>query len=228
MKLIVCNQDNGSGRFDALFRAFKASALEVMPSAEIVEVKFAPLDPSKRALMINQAFVAAAKEAIQGQEFAAVCDVDLMFLQSIEDAQELPFDVAVTVREKMKYNTGLWFYRPGVGAEDFVSYWIDASMEIYERVYGPRPDKKMVERNHEYGGIDQTALAMTVAVREGNVLELPCQEWNATQSEWEAMDDKTRVVHIKSQLRNACFNKNIATPKGCGEIVKRWRNYAGM
>lgn len=228
MKIIVCNQDNGSGRIDALFRAFKASALEVMPGAEIVEVKFPPLDPSKRALMINQAFVAAANEALRSKEVCAVCDADLMFSRSIEDAEALPFDVAVTVRDRLKYNTGLWFYRPGPRAEDFVRCWIDASMDIYERVHGSRPDPQMINRNHEYGGIDQTALAFTVAVRDAEVLELPCQEWNATQTEWEAMTDKTRIIHIKSQLRNACFNKNNATPKGCADIVKRWRKYAGI
>lgn len=230
MKIIVANQDNGTGRINTLFNAFEASAREVMPDAEIVQVKFPSFveDRKNRALMINQAFIAAAKAAISFQEPVAVCDVDLMFLRSIEDAFDKSFELAVTVREKMRYNTGLWFYRPE--AEPFVNHWIDASLEIFDRVHGPRPDPKMISKNQEFGGIDQTALAF---VRESgahdcNVLELPCQEWNATQTEWQAIDDKTRVVHIKSQLRNACFNKNLAVPPGCGTIVKRWREYAGI
>jgi hypothetical protein len=229
MRLIVVNQDNGTGRIDAMFKVFKASALAVMPTAEIVEVKFPPLDPKNRALMINQAFVAAAKEAIKTQEPCAVCDVDLMFLRSIDDAFASDFDVAVTTRDKMKYNTGLWFYRPS--GEEFVSDWIDNSIRIYEKVHGPRPDKDYITKNAEHGGIDQTALAATRAIWEHlyekkiGVLELPCKEWNATQSEWEFVDSFTRVVHVKSQLRNACFNRNIAVPKGCSAIVKQWGEY---
>lgn len=211
MKIISALSDP-RGHYARLRTVFERSARATMPGVEI-EVLPVPRCASRQHAMAA-CFLAAAERAIEAGAEVAVCDVDLLFLREIEAGFATPFDVAVTVREtRMRYNTGLWLYRHA-GAP-FVRLWCRWTREILAHPSRYRAD---LDR---YGGIDQAALARAVAAA-GNILELPCRIWNATQSEWAEVTAETRVVHVKSALRRACLGLERPAP-GLVPLVERFR-----
>lgn len=213
MRLLAAVSDP-SGHYARLRRVFERSALAAMPRVEI-EVLELPAMPSRQHAMA-ECFLAAAERAIERAEPVAVCDLDLLFLRSIEPAWNEPFDVAVTVRDSpMRYNTGLWFYRPAGAA--FVRRWCGW---VRRMLAGERAAE--VKR---YGGIDQAALAAAVAEGGAAVLDLPCRVWNATQSEWAEVNEETRVVHVKSALRRACLGLEVTRDQKIAGLVEAWRRW---
>lgn len=148
-------------------------------------------------------FKMAAEYVLHLNEPCAVCDVDLMFRRSIADIWDHDFDIAVTTRNlHAKYNTGLWFFRPTEAAMAFVTRWIELTEQFANDYQGSHAGLK------KWAGLDQYALS---CVRDKyshvNCIELPCREWNAEQTCWAGVDDYTRVIHLKSQLRNEIFGR---------------------
>jgi hypothetical protein len=190
--------------YNKLLRVFKNSCKSVMPGIKIEIIK--PLKPHKNIDHKRDtafAFLDAAYYVLKQRELIAVCDCDMMFLKSIEYIEDKEFDIAVTTRDKIKFNTGLWFYRPSERSRLFVIEWINQTKKIMENFC------RYEEFCHEHGGIDQASLFVTVKKlkRKIKLLELPCSEWNSTQSEWKEVDKNTRIVHIKSKLRLLCSGR---------------------
>jgi hypothetical protein len=130
----------------------------------------------------------------------------MMFLKPVTDVDVKNYDLAITTRNsRMKYNTGLWIYTPHAKKQvmtwrAYTQYYADNLTRLYEEIWS-------------WGGIDQIALRdMLKTYPELKVLELPCQEWNAEQTAWSYVDNRTRVVHIKSKLRQAVEGKDINDP----------------
>ncbi len=223
MKIIATYFDR-KNKYWQLLKVFLATAAEHMPNVEVDLIKVRPPREISRKHDMAYAFNVAAQRAIQSGEEAAVCDIDLMFMQSIEPAFDLDFDVAVTVREKYKYNTGLWFFRPNRAARHFVEDWIS---NTYEMMKHPEEEenKSMIA---EYAGIDQASLARTInRSHYARVLELQCTEWNSCQGEWADINKKTKVIHVKSGLRRIAMNANKMKE---GEeflipYAEKWRSY---
>lgn len=59
-----------------------------------------------------------------------------------------------------------------------------------------------------------------------NLIGIPCREWNCEDSAWNAFDPgRTRIVHVKSALRRALFDRtaeDMARP-GVARLVEMWR-----
>jgi hypothetical protein len=214
---IVAALSDPRGHYAPLRHVFERSARSTRPGVEIEVVDLPPMASRQEAMA--RSFLAAAGRAVAVGGEVAVCDVDLMFLRSIDEAFSVPFDVAYTVREtRMTYNTGLWFLRPG-GAP-FVARWCWWTERILANPGGHRGS---LDR---YGGIDQAALA--AAIKEDSkhaLLKLPCREWNATQSEWASVDDQTRVVHVKSALRRAVLGRERSADPALLPLIERFRSW---
>jgi len=222
MKIIAVYFER-KAHYKKLLTVFEKSAAKIMPDIE-VEILKIPMPKNidhKRDTAF--AFLAAAEYALKSKECLAIADVDLMFTRSIADVFKIPFDIAVTIHtiKKRKYNTGLWFYRPTDNAREFLKEWINKTIKIkagFNNKY----------KNIGHGGIDQAALYFTDQNnKKANIKELLCQEWNSTQYEWRNIDRNTRVIHIKSKLMLATFDR-IEIPKGheyMKPIIKKWRSY---
>jgi len=217
-------------RYKKLLTVFKKSLHDVMPgmSYEIIKPPlFINNDKNKYRRIkkdVKYAFDIAVNYVLKSKELIAVCDVDLMFLRSIKNIVDKEFDIAITVRNrnKAKCNTGIWFYRPSKRSRLFVKKWMQNTNYLINNFV----EKTDFIRSH--GGIDQAGLHMTVGNKlDINLLELPCLEWNATQSEWKDLNKKTRVVHIKSKLRLACFDRldNELLKEILKPIIKKWKGY---
>lgn len=201
---------------------FRRSARAIMPKVkiEIVTPEMPKNIDHKRDTAF--AFLAAANYALRSKVPLVIADVDLMFVKPINDVWKIPFDIAVTTRNEMKYNTGLWLYRPSEKSRLFVKQWIKNTKHLMRNFC------KYEDFTWQHGGIDQASLYMTIKGNKAiKIKELPCLEWNACQGEWKHADDKTRVIHIKSKLRLAALGK-IDIPEGHEymiPLVKKWRKY---
>jgi len=214
---------------------FINSARSVMPDCKIhiIEADKINRDNLDHHLDTVIGFKLAAEAAIELNEPAAICDIDLMFRKSIEDVWHNNFDIAVTIRNHpARYNTGIWFYRPTMKAKTFVRHWIELTELFAAGIEGIKPGLD------KYAGIDQYALACVKKKRTlTNVIELQCQEWNAEQTCWPIIDERTKVIHLKSQLRNVLFgrdqrtkydgtiSKNLKVFPACIELAKEARGW---
>jgi hypothetical protein len=189
-----------SPKYNQLLKVFETSLKETMPGVNYKCIKIPKPENIDHKRDTAFAFMAAVKHALYHQKgILAVADCDLMFLKSIENIKDYSFDIAITTRKKMKYNTGLWFMRPTKAAQEFLIQWMIKTEYLM---------KHFCEKEEfcwQYGGIDQASLHLTIKKNEkAKVVELPCNEWNATQSEWKNVNQHTRVVHVKSALREFC------------------------
>lgn len=218
-----------------LLKIFRSSALKHMPYADIRIIEGDKINREK--LDHHQdtfiGFKLAAEYALKLNKPCAVCDIDLMFKKSIKDVFEKDFDIAVTIRDlPARYNTGMWFYKPTHEAKVFLEQWIH-----YTGIFA-RNFEEIQDGIKKYAGIDQYSLACMIKKNhKAKILELPCQEWNAEQSSWKYINDKTRVVHLKSQLRNEIFGRpqnmkydgiisnNIKIIPECKNIAEEARRY---
>lgn len=190
-------------KYNKLLNVFETSLKSCMPNVPYsrIEIKLPPNIDHKRDCAY--AFLAAANYVKEQKEKIIVCDADLMFLQSIEEINNYDFDIAITTRKKIKYNTGLWVYNPSSKSKKFLTRWIRYTNNLMNDF-----------TNYEdfcwsHGGIDQASLALTIEKNnECKILELPCEIWNSTQSEWALYNEETKVVHIKSKLRSLLFNRD--------------------
>jgi len=225
MKLITIYFERKK-KFKKFLKVFQNSAKKHMPNVktEIVKISMPPDVDHKRDTAY--AFLAAAEYALQSREPLAIADIDLMFTKSIMDIFKRRFDLAITVRDRktLRYNTGLWFYKPSQKARLFVKDWIKYTKRLMKSFC------KNEEFVHTHGGIDQASLHMTIKRNTAaKILELPCLEWNATQSEWKHINEETntRVIHVKSKLSLAAFGR-IEIPESIDymkPIIKIWKGY---
>lgn len=217
MKIVAAMMES-AGYYARLRRVFERSAAAVMPNVTVEVIELGER-PGTRQDAMADCFVAAAERAIEAGGEVAVCDLDLMFLREIESVFAQPFDVAYTVRAtSLRYNTGLWFMRPS--GRRFVELWTEWTRKIQA---SPREWHTLLR---VFGGIDQLALHFAVVEGGGcDLLELPCREWNATQSEWAAVDESTRVVHVKSALRRAALGMERLKNPSLAALVERFRRW---
>lgn len=153
------------------------------------------------------AFMAKTKAALKYVDPVCVSDNDIMFRQSVEDVWEFDFDIAVTTRDhKCGLNSGVFFSRSTPAAKDFITAWLAHTREIAIRF----------DHDHisKHAGIDQAALFQTLEENKtAKILFLPCLIWNAEQTCWKNITPETRVIHIKSGLRDIIFRKHRLNKK---------------
>lgn len=221
MKIVAAYFDR-KNKYKILLEVFKKSIKAIMPKVEVNILKTEEPKNISRKNDMAHAFNVAAKQAINSGCNVAVCDIDLLFIKSIEPAFKLDFDVAVTVRSKYKYNTGLWFMKPTAAAIKFVRLWIKCTKYL---MLNAELESEIIEK---YAGIDQASLAMAIKTNHNaKILELPCTEWNSCQGEWKDFNNDTRVLHIKSALRGVAVKRKqpIEGQEYIIPLAEMWRAY---
>jgi hypothetical protein len=224
---IVTVYFNRKHRYEKLLTVFKSSLKRVMPKAKIKIIKPVIIKKYNRKNDITMSFLASAYYAFKSKERLIVADVDLMFLKRIDDAFNSDFDIAITVRKDRDkyYNTGLWFYRPTEGAKRFLDLWIKETERLIKEA---QQTKRWI---FTHGGVDQMSLHHILERNEkenfANIKKLPCLIWNACQTEWDHVTNKTRVIHIKSKLRDYALKHK--TPREHLKSIKKlgimWRSF---
>ena len=201
-------------RYRKLLNVFYNSAKEKMPAIPIEVLSFQPPVQKYTTNEINNhhwdtyyAFMAKINHALITPSNVLMADNDLIFLNSVEDVWKKDFDVAITVRNhRCRYNTGVCFARDTIAAKYFLTRWKDNTCAVANRF-----DLREIQT---WWGIDQASLNLTI--KEGiklKLLELPCQEWNAEQTNWRNVTTRTKIVHIKSGLRRIVFGLEKMNPR---------------
>ena len=174
------------------------SAFDTMPEVEVSILTVDTIeDPRHRTIANGRANLQVLDDLLEQPDgLYAICDIDIMFLSSIEPIKDLDFDIAVTVRDMpARYNSGVWFVRLEK-ARPFLKSWRD---ELEREINNFDKEKLWIL---EWAGINQSSLATTIDQNSSiNLVELPCLEWNATQSEWDRVTPQTKAVHLKGELR---------------------------
>lgn len=224
---IIAAYFNRKNKYKKLLKVFLRSLKKVMPKIKIKLLKPEIKTKYNRKNDITSSFLETAYYALESKEDLIIADVDLMFLKSIGDIFKHEFDIAITIRgdSGKQYNTGLWFYRPTEKAQKFLRLWI---IETERLIAEAKKNKKWL---FSHGGVDQMSLHRILELNEkkkyANIKRLPCKVWNACQTEWEKVDKKTRVVHIKSKLRSYVLKgqkprEHLKAIKKLGTI---WKGY---
>jgi len=211
--------------YNDLFSVFIRSAKDFMPDKKIKVLQLKPpkfIDHQRDAAI---SFLSVANYVFRKNKPAIITGIDSLFLKSIYPLLDKVFDIAISMRNhKVRYNTGLWAYHPTKKAKTFLSKWIKITKLLLNKF------DEFENEIHLYGGIDQLSLLITLLVDKTNlhIKKLPCQEWNATQSEWRDIDNNTRMIHVKSQLRVLLQQKKIEYDKSnrhLEPIIEKWRSY---
>jgi hypothetical protein len=223
MKIISCwFEPPDSDIYKRLTNVFKYSIKKNMPDAilELYELPF-PVIEGKRfqAQMEKQRFW--TKLAKEQTENYIVMDSDMMVMGDLSEAFKYDFDIAYTSRKLFRkpLNGGMIFCIPSEAANLFWDKWLYNCEEAYN-------DKRIQNRNNsKCKGFAQSALWYTINNYKSNcnIIDIPCQEWNACDEEWMNINYETvKAIHIKGRMRKALFGpKQIPDQK----VYDLWRDY---
>jgi hypothetical protein len=146
--------------------------------------------------------------AAQDGDRLALLDADTMILHALDSVWDLNFDLAYTRRPascRLPINAGVIFLRVTARVRSFVERWRDENRLML------RDRQRHETWRKRYGGINQAALGAILEAGAGAqlaVVPLECLEWNCEDASWPLYDPAvTRIVHLKSALRQALFSR---------------------
>lgn len=214
------------GRWTRLSRVLEWTARRHCPSWHVNVELITPAPASSvlniRAYETNTSkldrwaeIVAAAEDG----EHLLLIDADTMILRTLDDIWEYPFDLAYTTkRARFPLNGGVIFLRVSNRVKAFMAAW---AVQNRARL---ADDDRAADWRFTHGGVNQAALAQLLDTDHGlHLLALPCAEWNCEDSAWASFNpDITRIVHIKSALRQACLT-GFTYPDELNPLRELWR-----
>ena len=211
MRIVTVAFDySGVDMYARLLRVFEYSVAQHMPNASFEVVRIpAPdgVNERQRSHVSNtwkfREWARVMREADPADEIV-FCDCDMLMTGDLSDAFDFDFDVAYTRRlAKFPMNGGVVFARPTEAALAFFELWREWNDRFYRDPAEHRPWKV------KYGGMNQAAFGKVVndVEYDATVIALPCEVYNATDSDWGSVTDNTRMIHCKSNLRRAIFSR---------------------
>lgn len=110
---------------------------------------------------------------------------------------------------------GVVAVKPTKEARQFADTWLCRMATILSRPQTAR------ERMFRDGGLSQTVLNELSSMPTVRLLDP--HEWNACDECWADVDDETRIIHAKGELREHVLSAN--TGGEYGDLVREWRTY---
>jgi len=130
------------------------------------------------------------------------CDCDMLCVGKLDDIWENDFDIGYTKRSKgsVPVNAGVMFVRYTPRAIKFLEKWrkIDNAMyndPKFRAVYAKR-----------YCGQNQASFGFMLERHPNDMATLkpfPCKIWNVCDEDWPDVDESSRLIHVKSRLRDS-------------------------
>jgi hypothetical protein len=146
-------------------------------------------------------------QAAPDGDLVLLIDADTMVLRPLDAIWDRPFDIAYTVRPSgagLPLNAGVVFVQVTARSRAFLDRWRAENRGMLEH-----PDRFATWRRR-FGGLNQAALGALLSQDDhgAQLLPLPCVEWNCEDASWPLYDPAvTRIVHLKSGLRQALFSR---------------------
>lgn len=212
-------------------RVFAHSAQTHCPAWQLV---FARLPMPARRIGESESYITntrkldhwceAVASARDGDELLLI-DADTVILQPIDDIWERAFDLAYTVRPPgypCPINGGVVFVRVSPSTRLFMAAWGRINRQMLTH-------KPLRDKWRRYAGLNQRAFGSLLEQKPGDygvMLPLPCAEWNCEDATWSTFDTRaTRILHVKSSLRSAIFERPGAARPHLRVIA---RHYAAL
>lgn len=133
-------------------------------------------------------------------------DVDMLCVGNIDPIWDLDFDIAYTERSigaNVPFNSGVLFVRPTKESIRFLEKWrkIDDSMRIKPEFRAAYAEK--------YCGQNQASFGFMLEKHPDlcHIIKVPCRTWNVCDEDWKDYPDDAKLIHCKSQLRDAVFSR---------------------
>lgn len=213
------------GTYERMLQALNKSASINSPSTPLEIIRFSE-DWTSRASFTGttpeaqQSFVdntnkmrawdEVVSQSVDGQVLVIV-DCDTVVLRDLSDAETIlgDEDIGFTFKRPgagFPFNSGVILSKVNDRTRAFFSKWREINEEFL------RDGVKHQKFRQSYGGINQASLGYMIQHQPiGGLLikKLACQEWNCEDSEWKNLDNNTRILHIKSGLRDACLTGKL-------------------
>lgn len=137
----------------------------------------------------------------KAKEPIVLMDCDMMVIGNIKNILDNPGDVVFTTRNysTVKTNAGVVLVRPTDMAKEFFREWLRVSVEDFNL-----ENYMWLDYIKEFKGATQSTLAYLrdKGKFEDIIGEMPCPIWNCAALEWNRIKKDTKIIHVKSQLRN--------------------------
>ena len=205
MKIITVQFDYGNGnQYARMLEVFRKSCAECMPNVKFEAIQLpAPstYHPGYTTGMGSNVYKMRVWQQVmeKATETVAFCDCDMIALRSIEDAEQVDFDLAYTVRKSatIPINGGVLFVRPTAAGKAAMA----KLNEIDDLMFTD------VDLHHKwrakYAGMNQAAFGYLLENHSdiAKMVALPCAVYNSCCDTWPTIDKEARLVHIKGNLR---------------------------
>jgi hypothetical protein len=208
-----------------LLGAFRESVYRNMPDSELSIVEIPPPQrdsKNARPWSDNTVKIREWLSALSMEYNLIFADCDMIITGDLSTAFEnYDFDIAYTKRpqrSKHPLNGGIVFVRSSEKAHDFIKLWTVTNEKMYR--------DKQFHKSYQpkYGGINQSALGhlLETGDYDANVIDLPCEIWNACDESWNRLRDDVKAIHYKGALRNDVISRaQIRFPKA----IEIWDEY---
>ena len=214
--------------YNRLLNAFENSVMENTNA----EIETGILDPKdypqckhpKNSYIANSVKLNWWADKIK-KESGNICliDGDTVVLKDVEHVFDQDFDIAYTRRSasvRIPINGGVLFVKPSERIHDFFDKWVLTNNEMLTNRALHLAWAKI------YQGINQASFGYMISRYRSNlkIIEVPCSKYNACDKvNWFNINNETHIMHIKSELRQACINNIV--PRQYKEAVKIWKKY---
>jgi len=215
--------------YDILANVLEYSAKVNCPSAkfELLKVKAPDTTGHERACTSNTVKLDEwVKVVEETNDDVILMDCDMLILGDLSSVfKDHEFDIALcqrtkNVQKRMPFNGGIVFVRNTPAALEFMKLWKRINLVMYN-------DKVLHNRwRHTYAGMNQAAFGYIYEKEkyDAKIKFLSCKIYNCCREDWPQVDSKTKVIHIKSQLRRAVIN---ASPdRFTIKAYNKWYNMA--
>jgi len=194
----------GQKKYSRLLNVFLKSCAAKMPNVEVDVLRIKGPDTmtlghrvacedntEKLAFWVD--YIKKAKEPV------ALMDCDILIRGDIRDAFDHEFDVAYTLNGAGGLNAGVVFVRPTQYSVEFFELWKEINDQMFFDESFHRKWRK------KYIGMNQTALGYILEhpdLHSASLKFLPSHVYNAADYDHPVVDDATKVLHVKGDLRD--------------------------
>lgn len=216
--------------FKRLSRVWEKSIRVHCPTADFKSVKMIEPEGANKAdshLWSNTAKLELWRDevhrAVDDGIPLVLMDADTFVLGDLAPAFDEVGDahLGYTVRDynKIPFNNGVVFVRPTEESKMLIDEWVKHNMW-----YMSDPHRRG-QAIREAAGVNQAAFGRLLSKSDPNwFAKLQCRVWNSVNQTWKDFDKTTRVVHVKSRLRQM-----VLKTKTLGELeAQTQRKYKTM
>lgn len=229
-----------SNLYDRLARVWEYSAKKHNPDARVELKEAPPLERDGRRKdswnYNDYKLQIWVEELKKSDEPTIVMDADMLVIGDMSGMFDQDFDICYTARTKTRsrfaFNGGVLAFRPSAKVFGFLERWAKQDAYMYAN-----PAMHMPFRTR-YGGMNQASFGyMLERDKHGlKIVSEPCLKYNLCDEEWHCINDETKAIHIKGNLRRAVFGAPLKPGANltekllpCYNIWKRyeWELYGG-